>query len=319
MSTCLVTGGAGFIGSHMARRLIADGHKVVVLDNEATGFRANVPSEAVYFKGDVINPADVRLVFEQKLDGVFHIAGQASTIRSFDRPHDDLQTNVAGTLNIVQACLEWRVPRLMFASSMTVYGHPTQIPTPETEPCLPVSYYGVGKYAAERYALATASRVDLGFGFNVTAFRMFNVYGERQSLTNPYQGVVAIFLGNLLRREPITIHGDGEQSRDFVYIDDVVNAWMLALNDEAAYNQVFNLGSGESQSINQLVDVCLTALGYSRANYSLHYARPRPGDQRHMQAAIGKVHRTLKWAPRTSFTDGMAHTVNWAMEHARRA
>src|SRR5262249_26704011 len=153
--------------------------------------------------------------FSFGLDAVCHIAGQVSLIRSFTHPGTDLRTNVEGTLNVLQACLQHHVPRLLYASSMTVYGHATVLPTPENEPCEPVSYYGITKYAAERYARTTAERPDLGHPFNVTCFRMYNVYGPRQALDNPYQGVLGIFLGNLLRNEPIVIFGDGEQTRDF--------------------------------------------------------------------------------------------------------
>src|SRR5204863_7356484 len=138
-------------------------------------------------------------------------------------PVDDLRTNVEGTLNILQLCIKYRVPRLLYASSMTLYGNSANVPTPEIEPCSPGSYYGITKYAAERYVHATAERPDLGFDFRVTSFRMYNVFGSRQALDNPYQGVLGIFVGNLLRGEPITIFGDGQQSRDFVHVDDIVD------------------------------------------------------------------------------------------------
>src|SRR5262249_49995051 len=153
-----------------------------------------------------------------------HIAGQVSLIRSFSDPVTDLRTNVAGTLNVLKLCLKYRVPRLLYASSMTVYGRTEMLPTPEQTPCQPISYYGITKYAGERYVHPTAERIDLDFGFHVTSFRMYNVYGPRQALENPYQGVLGIFLGNLLRGEPITIFGDGDQSRDFVYVEDAVQA-----------------------------------------------------------------------------------------------
>jgi UDP-glucose 4-epimerase len=318
MKTCLVTGGAGFIGSHIADRLVASGYRVVVIDNESTGFRENVNPEAIYIRGDVTKMDDLRKAFAHDLDVVFHIAGQASTIRSFDDPHDDLQVNVEGTLNVVKMCLEHRVPRLLYASSMTVYGHPTAIPTPETEPRTPISYYGIAKYAAERYVHATADRVDLDFDFNVTSFRMFNVYGERQSLENPYQGVVSIFIANVLNEEPITIHSNGEQSRDFVHIQDVVNAWMSALDNDRTYGEVLNLGTGVRCSINELVDVTLAAFGHSRETYPVEYAPLRPGDQRHMVADITKAQRILGWQPRVNFTEGMQRTVRWAVAQERK-
>jgi len=313
-----VTGGAGFIGSHIADRLIEEGYRVVIIDNESTGLRENVNPKAIYLLGDITRLEDLARAFSYGINVVFHIAGQASTIRSFDNPIDDLMVNVVGTINVLKMCLKYRVSRLMYASSMTVYGHPTKIPTPETEPCKPISYYGITKYAAERYVHATAERVDLDFEFRVTSFRMFNVYGERQSLENPYQGVVSIFIANILNGEPITIHSDGEQSRDFVYIQDVVDAWMAALDNEMAYGEVFNLGTGKLRSINELVDVTLAAFDHSRASYPVQYAPVRPGDQRHMAADITKASWILGWRPRVAFEEGMARTIRWAVEQERR-
>lgn len=318
MRTCLVTGGAGFIGSHIADRLIEEGYRVIIIDNESTGFRENVNSKAIYVRGDITRPKDLTKAFSYGIDVVFHIAGQASTIRSFDDPISDLRVNVVGTINVLKMCLKHRVPRLMYASSMTVYGHPTKVPIPETEPCRPISYYGITKYAAERYVHATAERVDLDFEFRVTSFRMFNVYGERQSLENPYQGVVSIFIANILNGETITIHSDGEQSRDFVHIQDVVDAWMAALDNEQAYNQVFNLGTGTQRSINELVDVVLAAFNHSRKTYPVQYAPVRPGDQRHMAADITRASRVLGWCPKVQFKEGMERTIRWAVGRQRR-
>lgn len=308
----LVTGGAGFIGSHMADRLLRDGHQVTVLDDESTGLRSNVPEGARYIKGDVAVEADVSRAFEGGLDAVFHIAGKASTIRSFNDPSTDLRTNVGGTVGVLRACIQHKVGRLLYASSMTAYGHPSELPVTETFPLLPVSYYGISKMAAERYVFATADRNDLDFGFHATAFRMFNVYGDRQSLDNPYQGVTAIFIGNVLRHEPITIFGDGEQSRDFVHIDDVVNAWVGSLENPAAHEQVFNLGTGTRRSVHDLIDAVLAAKDLSRQDYEIRYEKVRPGDQRHMQADISKLRHRLSWEPGVNFTEGMARTVQWA-------
>jgi len=308
----LVTGGAGFIGSHLADRLVGLGHHVLVLDNESTGHRENVPAAAHYIKGDVARPADLEAAFVGRLDAVCHIAGQVSLIRSFTRPVVDLRTNVEGTLNVLQECLKRRVPRLLYASSMTVYGQTTALPTREDAPCDPVSYYGITKYAAERYVRATAERPDLDFEFHVTCFRMFNVYGPRQALDNPYQGVLGIFLGNVLRGEPITVFGDGQQSRDFVYVDDVVRAWASALDNTNCYGRVLNLGSGYRLSINEVADKVLAAFERTRANFTVQYGLPRPGEQRHVEADVSRARTVLDWTPRVSFEDGLAATVRWA-------
>ncbi len=310
----LVTGGAGFIGSHVAERLLEEGHAVVVVDNEATGRAESVPPGAHYLKGDVSRREELEPAFACGVDAVCHIAGQVSLIRSFSDPVADLRTNVQGTVQVLCLCLKYQVPRLLYASSMTVYGHTDVLPTPEDTPCRPVSYYGIAKYAAERYAHTTAERVDLDFPLRVTSFRMYNVYGPRQALDNPYQGVLGIFLGNLLRGEPITVFGDGEQSRDFVYVSDVVDAWVAALNKPASSDQVFNLGSGRRTSINQLADHVLSVLPRSRRDHPVRYAPGRPGEQRHVEADTSRARAVLGWQPRVSFPDGLAATVRWARQ-----
>ena len=314
IKNALVTGGAGFIGSHICERLLADGFSVTTIDNLSTGNRENIPEGVRLVVGDVSNRDQLAQAFDPTPDVVFHIAGQASTIRSFADPHDDIRVNVTGTVNTVLECIDKKVPRLLFASSMTCYGHPDKLPVSETTPLLPVSYYGITKLAAERYVHSTADRIDLDFDFNVTSFRMFNVYGPRQSLDNPYQGVVAIFIANVMRNEPCVIHSDGKQSRDFVHIADVVDAWMSTLYNEKAFGQAFNLGTGQRNDINQLVDAVLAAFGKNRDTYEVGYEPVRPGDQRHMEADIQKAKELLGWSPKVDFAKGMADTVAWAKE-----
>ncbi len=309
----LVTGGAGFIGSHLAKRFVDLGHDVVVTDSEATGRREHVPQGAEYRRGDVCRTEDLEKIFSAGLDAVAHVAGQVSLIRSFTNPVIDLRTNVEGTVNVLGCCIRYRVPRLLYASSMTVYGHAEALPTAEDTPCKPVSYYGITKYAAERYVHTTAERPDLGFEFGPTSFRMYNVYGPVQALDNPYQGVLGIFLGNLLRGEPITIFGDGNQSRDFVYIDDVVDAWVAALDNPASAYRILNLGSGRQLSINEVADHALRAFGRSRDDWPVHYAPTRPGEQRHVEADIALASDLLSWTPRVAFDAGLAETARWAM------
>ena len=312
----LVTGGAGFIGSHLVDRLVQSGEQVIVIDNESTGSATSVKSRvSEYLRCDVSHVKDVQRAFSHRPEVVLHIAGQASTFKSFDNPEDDLRTNVQGTLNVLKACMEFGVQRLLYASSMVVYGHPAALPISEDAAASPISYYGVTKYAAERYVHATAERTDLGFPFHVTSFRMFNVYGEGQSLTNPYQGVMGIFIGNVLRGEPITIFGDGEQTRDFIYIQDVVDAWIAAIDNPQAYGQVFNLGSGTRRSINDLAHLVITSLRQAPGNHGVVYAVPRPGDQRHMEADISKARTILGWAPKTSFEEGLKRTIAWATQN----
>lgn len=308
----LVTGGAGFIGSHITDRLIANNFEVTVIDDESTGKSENINPEARYIKGDIRDLLTLERAFVPKPDVVFHIAGKASTIKSFDDPYEDLSTNILGTVNVIQLCLKFKVNRLLYASSMTVYGEPSSLPINESEPAKPISYYGITKFSAERYVHSTALRNDLDFGFNVTSFRMFNVYGPRQSLTNPYQGVMAIFIACALQNKPITIFWDGKQSRDFVYIDDVVDAWMLAIKNPKSHGEIFNLGCGRRHTIDELADATLKSLGKSKDTHPIIYNEKRPGDQRHMEADISKAEKILNWRPKVSFEDGILKTVEWA-------
>lgn len=310
----LVTGGAGFIGSHMVRRLLKEGYSITVLDNLSTGLKENIPQNVLFIQGDTSNVKDVEKAFERKLDIVFHIAGCASTINSFTDPFSDIRANFIGTANIVKKCVDTGVNRLLFASSMTVYGQVLTLPVNEEDTTRPISYYGITKYAAERFAHATGMRTDVSEKLQVTSFRMFNVYGPRQSLTNPYQGVMAIFIGNVLRNEPITIFGDGLQSRDFVYIDDVVDAWVNSIENEKTYGEVFNVGFGEDRSINDLTATIMKTLNKNPSEYPIKRKEQRPGDQRHMRADISKLKNAIHWNPKYNLQKGLEKTIAWAKE-----
>jgi UDP-glucose 4-epimerase len=306
----LITGGAGFIGIHLTRRLLADGHEVFVVDNESNGDPALVPSAAKYTRGDVTKPEEVEPIFARGLDAICHIAGQVSIIKAYADPVADLRTNTEGTVQMLKLCVKHKVPRLLYASSMTLYGNAAKVPTAETEPCVPDAYYGITKLAGERYVHATGERPDLGFDFSVTSLRMYSVYGPGQSYNNPYQGVLGIFSGNILRGEPITIFGDGEQTRDFVFVEDIVDGWSRALTTLAAKGQVINLGGGRATSINQLATAVASAFG--KPDYEIRHAPGRAGEQRAVQADIRRAKQLLDWQPKASFEEGLKKTVEWA-------
>jgi UDP-glucose 4-epimerase len=313
----LVTGAAGFIGSHVATALLARGDEVVVLDDLSNGRIDHVPTGALFVKGDVRIAADIDRAFASlsgPVDAVCHLAGQASTFRSFDSPSWDMEVNGVGTARMIEGARRHGAHTFVFASSMTAYGPPTGLPVTEDMRCAPISYYGVTKWAAEQAVVlsATQGARDL----KAVAFRMFNVYGERQSLTNPYQGVLGIFVGNVLRGEPIRIFGDGQQSRDFVYAGDVARAWATATSCAPEGASVLNLGTGTRTTIDQLWRGAVAACGHDPDSWPVSYEELRPGDQRHMQADIGRVREVLGWTPRTSMEQGMAATVAWARTDA---
>ena len=310
MRRVLVTGGAGFIGSHLCARLLAEGDEVTALDDLSTGSRENLPADVRLVEADVADADAVHTCVAAGFDAVLHVAGQASIATSYASPGRDLRTNVAGTLSVLEACLAAGVPRLVHASSMTVYGEPAEVPTPEEAPLRPVSYYGITKAAAERYALVTGERPDADLA--VTALRMFNVYGERQSLTNPYQGVLAIFLGNVLRGEPITIHSDGLQTRDFVHVDDVVDAWLRVLDEPDARGRVLNVGSGRETTIADLARAVVSACGEDPETWPIRTGAAQRGDQRRSAARIDAIRELVGWTPTLDLAGGLPLTVAWA-------
>lgn len=297
MRTILITGGAGFIGSNLAKQLTGKHNCVIIFDNLSTGLKAAIPKGTFFIKGDVRNGDALEGTFKKyRPDVVCHIAGQASNINSFTDPNTDVDVNYKGTINIVTACVSYHTPRFVYASSMLANN--------------PTSYYGISKYAAERFVHATSLRPDLVHPLNVTSLRMFNVYGPGQSITNPYQGVLAIFIGNVLRGEPIRIFGTGRQTRDFIYIDDVTNAWRRVIDSPKSYGKVLDLGSGKPISINKLANAVITACGKNPKTYPVLHAPPRPGD--------GPVIHANSKTSTISFAEGLHRTVAWARQSSSR-
>lgn len=308
----LVTGGAGFIGGWLTRRLVAEEADVCVVDNLAGGFERNVAPGAEFIRADVADRAAMREIFaSRRFDTVCHLAAQVSNIISHQDPWLDFRTNVGGTLNVIEGIHAHRIPRLLYASSMALYGTPEAAPTPETAALRPLSPYGVSKLAAELLVHNTARRADLGFRLAVTSLRMFNVYGPRQSLENLYQGVVSVFVANVLAGEPVTLFGDGLQTRDFVYIDDVLDGWMAALDAPRTYGRQINLGSGIEVSINELLDAVLAAFGHDRSTYPVLVKPELPGDQRRICADVSLARELLGWKAQWTLSDGLKETIEW--------
>lgn len=310
----LVTGAAGFIGSNLVDRLLKDGHKVIGVDNLSTGTELNLPNNKrfKFHKFDLTNSEALNLLLENdKIDVVMHLAGNASIVSAMTNPTVDVQNNIVTTMNIVNACIQHKIPRLLHASTMVVYGA-DNVNKLETDACVPTSTYGLTKYAGERYVMNAAVRTDLPFDFNVTAFRMFNVYGPKQDLNNPYQGVVAIFIGNIKAKKSITIHGDGEQTRDFIYIDDVVEAWVKSIDEKKTYGQIFNLGSGKEHSINHIVAKIVEQMDKGSVFPTPINRNPvRQGDISRCVANTDKLRKALKWKPKVEFEDGLIKFINY--------
>jgi len=298
----LVTGGAGFIGSHVVDKLVALGCKVLVLDNLSTGVLENLQhhvknGKVDFFKGDVGNEKLVnRLV--KRADAVVHLAAITSVQFSVSHPLLTNKVNVEGTLNLLKACLDGDVQRFLFVSSCAVYGEPCYFPVDEKHPTRPLSPYAASKVAAEYYCRAFMH----SYGLETVVLRPFNVYGPRQRKEDLYSGVITRFAENLFYGKPLVVYGDGSQTRDFVHVHDVAEAVWLALNVKAVEGQVFNVGSGRPVEINKLAKMLVEFVG---ACVEIMYEEPRVGDLKHSHADVTKAKRILGYKPKISLETGL--------------
>jgi len=296
----LVTGGAGFIGSHLADRLIEDGHEVVVLDDLSTGRREQVPSTANFYQMDVETRWLPRVIEREKPEAVFHLAAQLSVPRSVEDPVFDAHVNVMGSLSLIQACRRAKVRRFVFFSTGgAIYGQADVIPTAETQAPAPMAPYGAAKLAVEHY-LRLFQALE---GFPAVTIRPGNVYGPRQD-PHGEAGVVAIFARALLQGEVPVINGDGAFTRDYVYVGDVVEAAVAALRSDATGS--FNVGTGIETDVNRLYELIRRATG---KDVEARRGPARPGDARRSCLDAHLASEVLGWRPRVSLEEGIRLTV----------
>lgn len=298
----LVTGGAGFIGSALARALLSRGKRVVVVDNLSTGRRQNVPAGCEFVEMDAGDRSQYHKLSAARFDAVLHLAGQSSGEASFLDPWSDFNSHVTSTLLLLNLCRERGVSRFLYASSMSVYGDPETFPVGEDAPVHPKTFYAAGKLAAESYVA-----LFQGLGVDTTVFRMFSVYGPNQNLANKLQGMVSIYLSYLLEERPILVKGRKERFRDFIFIDDVVDAWLAALDNPASFGRVYNLGSGTRTTVEDLLGSLTAAAGMN--GHPVEYGGGTPGDQFGMVADIGRITRELRWTPNWSLQSGLMRMV----------
>jgi UDP-glucose 4-epimerase len=303
----LVTGGAGFIGSHVVDAYVSVGHEVIVIDNMRTGRRDRVNPAARLVEMDCLDPELVDFLQELEPDVVNHHAANASVSVSVQRPIFDLEQNIQGTLNVLEAMRLAAVPRFIYASSGgAMYGNPNYLPADEAHPSNPVSPYALSKHTGERYARL----YGLEHGLQWTSLRYANVYGPRQDPLGE-AGVVAIFCQDLQAEKTPEIHWDGKQSRDFVYVKDCARANVLVL--EQGYGQAYNIGTGVGTSINQLFATLLDVTGKA---VSAKRGPRRPGDARHSYLDCTKARAELGWQPETSLREGLARTWEYYIQSA---
>jgi UDP-glucose 4-epimerase len=301
----LLTGGAGFIGSHLADRLLADGHEVVILDDLSTGHVEHLPAGARFYQMDLRSPWLDELFKIERPEAVVHQAAQASVRRSVEDPGFDAGVNVLGTVALLQASVRHSVQRFLVASTGgALYGDADVIPTPEDYPTLPVSPYGASKLAAEVYLRTFHALHRLSYA----ALRYANVYGPRQD-PHGEAGVVAIFARRLLGGESARINGDGKQTRDFVYVGDVAEANARALTSDAVGS--FNVGTGVETDINAIFQLLKRLSG---SNQPEVHGSPMPGEQRRSVIDARKIEKVMGWRPRTRLEAGLDATVRYFRE-----
>jgi UDP-glucose 4-epimerase len=299
----LVTGGAGFIGSNLANRLIHLGHTVTVVDNLSNGKRENVPFGALFLVGDITDKAFCEMLADIPFDAVFHLAAQSSGALSFDDPDRDMASHVLGTFNILRICLTKGVNRFIFSSSSTIYGDAKYLPVDEVHPITPKMYYSAGKSAAESYIRFAGSQ-----GMHVTIFRLPNVYGGGQNLNNKNQGMISIYLSYILEGVPILVKGSKDRFRDFVHVDDVVQGWMLGFENETAFGKTYNLGSGQRATVRNVLDSLMLANG--TPGYPVVIDSNTPGDQFGMVLDITKIQKDLGYMPSVCLSQGISRMVS---------
>jgi nucleoside-diphosphate-sugar epimerase len=304
MTKALVTGGAGFVGSNLVRALLERGDEVRVLDNFSTGSRANLDTLGVEIvEGELRSYERVHNAVRGS-ETVFHLGALGSVPRSVQDPLTSSAVNVEGTLNVLLAARDEGVRRVVFSSSTSVYGTSREMPTTEAEPPDPISPYGVAKLAAERYCIAFSRVYD---SFETVVLRYFNVFGPRQSPSSQYAAVIPLFITAIAAGKPVAIHGDGQQSRDFTYVDNVVDATIRAAHAAGASGRAFNVAGGSPASVNQVAETIGEILGKP---VDKRFGPPRAGDIRDSWADLSAARAVLGYEPTVSLEEGLRRTAD---------
>jgi UDP-glucose 4-epimerase len=306
MAICLVTGGAGFIGSHLVEALLGAGHTVRVLDNFSTGSRDNlaaVRDRIDIIPGDITDQETVHIAMRE-IEIVFHQAALASVPRSIADPLATHNACVNGTLHVLQAAREAKVRRVIYAASSSAYGNTERLPKTETDPTNPLSPYAVAKLAGEHYCAAFTNV----YGLETVRLRYFNVFGPRQTPDSPYAAVIPLFIQALTSGRSPLIHGDGEQSRDFTYVADVVQANLKAAEAPNVAGKVYNVACGQRTSLLDLMGILNSLLG---TDIEATHDPARPGDVKHSQADIERARKDLGYRPTTDMYTGLSRCLEW--------
>lgn len=305
MGCYLVTGGAGFIGAAVARRLLDNGHEVDIIDNLSTGSIENLPEGSNFIEGDCGDKNTYSVLSGKKYEAVYHIAGQSSGEISFENPVYDLQTNTQSTLLLLQYAKQAGITRFLYASSMSVYGEQPDHPVNETAVCIPKSFYGVGKLASEHYI-----RIYQQYGIESTALRLFNVYGPGQNMKNMKQGMVSIYLAQAVESENIIVKGSSDRYRDFIYIEDVVDAFVELEQATESYGKIYNVASSRKTHVKELLALINSMVPEKK---EIVFNGSTPGDQHGIYASIDLIKNDTGWSPGYSLKEGLKKMTDWLL------
>ena len=311
MGLSLITGGGGFIGSNMARFLLEKGKTVRILDNFETGKRENlteIQERIELVEGDIRDDATIQKAVEDA-EIVYHLAALGSVPRSIKEPLTTTDVNVSGTVNVLRACCTAKVKRVVFASSSSVYGQSPVLPQHEDLPLAPISPYGASKASCEVYMKAFYET----YGLQTICLRYYNVFGPRQDPTSQYAAAIPLFVSALLRDQSPTIFDDGEQTRGFTYIENVMNANYLAATAPETHGEAINISTANAVSVNTVVNTIRELLG--KTNIEPTYAPPRPGDIKHSLADVSKAKEIIGYEPAVSFDEGIRKAIDWYKEN----
>lgn len=301
----IITGGAGFIGSHLTERLLREGWTVLVVDNLSSGYFHNVPPGAEFLWLDLTNEDAIEVFPKEGVDAVFHLASHVGQELSFQRPIYDFKVNALSTLLLLKWCVHCRVKQFIFASSVNIYGNAKEMPIKESASIAPPSPYAVGKIASEYLC-----KIYQGFGVNTTILRLFNVYGPRQDMRNLMQGMASIYMAYVASKEPVFVRGSKDRFRDFSYVEDVADAFYRCLN-ENAYGKTYNIASGHKTYVWQLIELIIKAFGHDPSTYPIQYGEPTTNDQFGFYGDSSLIREQLGWQPTVGLKEGIERMARW--------
>ncbi|MCI8799448.1 MAG: NAD-dependent epimerase/dehydratase family protein [Lachnospiraceae bacterium] len=313
MKTDLVTGAAGFIGAEIARELLKQGRQVVTIDNLSTGAEEHIPENVIFIKGDTFDKEVLEKLEKYNIENIYHIAGQSGGITSYDDPVYDMNSNIKSTLLLLDYAAEHKCQSFIYASSMAVYGDENQCPIiEETAIIKPNTFYGIGKMASENYMRIYAEQ----FGIKCTALRFCNIYGPGQNMENLRQGMVSIFMSQAIKNKHIHVMGSEKRFRDFVYIDDVVRACIMATDgkEKERFN-VYSIATNRKTTVEELIRLIQKVMPFE---VSVEYKGSTPGDQFGVYCSYELIKKNLGWTPKIDLQNGLAKMSGWALSDKQK-